>query len=168
MEIEDSEGQVYSTQWSSKPTRINLYRRGPYYCEVHWFDLQPATKAGRAAPIKGDLALFCYPEKILAEITWHGTGDFAARRLNVRGIAPTEFDCSPFEKGKRQAFSFPLFGEEEPLPDHAFTLIEGKVPVRYDARRGCYVVGTVTSSSFQKQFYDMPNRYETATLSLQQ
>ncbi len=166
MEMEDGDGQVYSTRHSRRPSRINLYRRGPYFCEVHWLDLQLATKEGRSAPLRGDLALYCYPEKILAEITWHGAAAFAARRMTVQGIAPKKFNCSAFASGTRQAFSFPLFGEEEPLPDSAFTLLEGKTPVRYDARKGCYVVGTVTSGSFQKEFYETPNRYETATFSL--
>jgi len=166
MEMESRDGQVYSTQNSGRPSRINLYRRGPYFCEVHWFDLQPATTDGTLAPVKGDLALYCYPEKILAEITWHGIGDFDASKLSVRGVASKTFDCSAFADKARQAFSFALFGEEAPLPNEAFTLIEGKVPVRYDARRGCYVVGTVTSGSFQKEFYETPNRYETATFSL--
>ncbi len=165
-EIHDKSGTVYSTQHSPQPSRINLYRRGPYYCEIHWFDLQPSTAEGTPAPLKGDLALFCYPEKILAEITWHGTGALDADHLTIKGIVPRQFPCSPFEAGTRQAFAFPLFGEEAPLADDAFTLITGEVPVHYDARRGCYVVGTVTSGSFQRQFYETPNRYEAATITL--
>lgn len=166
MEIETRGGDTYSTEFSAKPSRINLYRRGPYFCEVHWFDLQPATKDGALAPVKGDLALYCYPEKILAEVTWHGLGAFDARRLRVQGISPQSFDCASFEKDTRQSFAFELFGEERPLPDSAFTLLEGEVPVHYDARKGCYVVGTTTSGSFQKEFYETPNRYETATFRL--
>ena len=166
MEMETTDGQAFSTQNSQQPSRINLYRRGPYFCEIHWLDLQMATGDGTVAPVKGDLALYCYPEKILAEITWHGTGSLDACKMSVRGIAPRAFDCSPFADKTRQAFSFALYGEEPPLPAEAFTLIEGKVPMRYDARRGCYVVGTVTSGSFQREFYDTPNRYETATFSL--
>ncbi len=39
MEIEDGDGNIYSTRNSAEPSRINLYRRGPYFCEVHWFDM---------------------------------------------------------------------------------------------------------------------------------
>lgn len=166
IEMETSDGHVYSTQYSSQPSRINLYRRGPYFCEVHWLDLQPATAEGTLAPVKGDLTLYCYPEKILAQITWHGTGAFDASKLLVQGIAPKTFDCAPFAEKTRQTFSLALFGETQPLSDEAFTLVEGKVPMQYDARKGCYVVGTVTSSSFQEQFYDTPNRYETATFTV--
>ena len=165
-ELKDADGTVYSTQHSKRPSRINLYRRGPYFCEVHWFDLQPAMEDGTLAPVKGDVALFCYPEKILAEVTWHGVGAFEAVNLSAKGIAAREWDCAAFKSGTRQSFAFPLFGEDEPLPAEAFTLAEGKVPFRYDARRGCYVVGTVTSSGFQTHFYDTPNRYEAATFTL--
>ena len=74
LEIVDEAGAIYSTQFSKGKSRINLYRRGPYFCEVHWFDIGLATEDGQVAPLRGDLALFCHPEKILAEITWHATG----------------------------------------------------------------------------------------------
>ena len=166
MEMARDDGQRYSTRLFPKPSRINLYRRGPYYCEVHWFDIQPTTPDGQIAPLKGDLILFCYPDKILAEINWYATEDFPAVALEVKGLVDTTFRSQPFVKDTKQAFSFPLYGEEPPLSDAAFELIAGEAPVSYDYRRGCYVVGTVTSSSFQKQFYDFPNRYETATFKM--
>ncbi len=166
MEIEDSEGTVWSTRNSPEPSRINLYRRGPYFSEIHWFDLQVATPDGTVAPLKGDLALYCYPEKMLAEVTWHGTGDFDAKELRVKGIAPASFSCESFKEGVKQPFHFPVFGEEEPLPDTAFTLHEGETSVTYNARKGYYSVGSVTSGSFQKEFYETPNLYETVAFSL--
>jgi hypothetical protein len=166
MEITDKQGKVYSTRNASEKSRINLYRRGPYFCELHWFDIQPATAEGEAAPLKGDITLFCYPEKVLVEAVWHGTGEFEASKLQVKGIAPAEFSCKTFQDGKKQVFQFPLFGEEESLPDEAFTLVEGVTPLRYNARKGYYEIGTNTSSSFQDQHYDFPNRYETATFTI--
>jgi hypothetical protein len=35
IEMEDSKGVRYSTKNNKKDTRINLYRRCPYYCEIH-------------------------------------------------------------------------------------------------------------------------------------
>jgi hypothetical protein len=166
MEVENEKGVVYSTKYSEEPSRISLYRRGPYFCEVHWFDLQPVTEDGEIAPLKGDLTLYCYPEKMLAEITWHGTGDFNGKKLKIKGISPVEFDVKKFEEGTKQSFSFPLFGEEKPMPNSAFSTIEGAEPLRYSTRKGYYVIGTVTTESFQEQFYDIPNRYETATFSI--
>lgn len=165
MEMTDQEGNVFSTQFSEEPSRINLYRRGPYFNEVHWFDIQLVSEDGIVAPLKGDLALYCYPEKILAEITWHATDDFKAKVLNVKGISPKDFELNSFGKETKQSFAFPLFGEQDPLPDNAFTLLEGKIPVRYNSRKGYYSVGTETTESFQEQFYEIPNRYETATFS---
>ncbi len=166
LELEDENGKVYSTRHFKENSRINLYRRGPYFCEVHWFDIQPTSADGEVAPLKGDLTLYCYPEKVLAEIAWHAEADFDGGTLKVKGIAPAEFNCKSFVAGTKQVFNFPLFGEEEPLPDQAFTMIEGKVPLHYNSRKGYYEIGTITSSSFQKQFYEFPNRYETATFSL--
>lgn len=166
MEVEDEQGCIYSTKLSIDTTRINLYRRGPYFCEVHWFDMHPTSEGGMVAPLSGDLTLYCYPEKMLAEITWHATGDFKAKRMFVKGIAPDSFECTSFEEGSKQNFTFALFGEEEPLSNEFFNTLEGKVPLHYNYRKGFYEIGTVTSSSFQKQFYDFPNRYETAAFSL--
>ncbi|MCK0148087.1 hypothetical protein MWU78_20745 [Arenibacter sp. F26102] len=165
MEMADNDGNIFSTQFSEEPSRINLYRRGPYFNEIHWFDIQLVSEDGIVAPLKGDLALYCYPEKILAEITWHATDDFKAKTLNIKGTSPKDFELAVFEKESKQSYAFPLFGEKASLPDNAFTLLEGKVPVRYNATKGYYSIGTETTDSFQEQFYEIPNRYETATFS---
>ena len=166
MEMEDDAGHVYSTRHSEGPSRINLYRRGPYFCEIHWLDIGLATAEGDTAALKGDLALYCYAEKILAEIRWHATGTFPAKSLHVKGIAPKDFTFGPFRAGMARSFSFPLMGEGTPLPDEAFDLLVGDVAFRYNARKGCYVVGTYTDGAFQGNFYHTPNHYETATFSL--
>jgi len=166
LEMQDDAGVVYSTRYAKGKSRINLYRRGPYFCEVHWLDMGLATAQGKAAPLKGDLALYCYPEKILAEITWHGTGEFYAKLFHVKGLLSKTVSCRPFKDKTKQAFHIPLFGEEPPLPDDAFTTLVGEVPFRYNHRKGCYVVGTHTSGSFQKEFYETPNKYETTTFTL--
>lgn len=165
-DMQDQAGDVYSTRYAPGPSRINLYRRGPYFCEVHWLDLGLATAQGKAAPLRGDLALYCYPEKILAEVTWHGTGAFQATSLHVRGLLSIDRVCQPFTDKTRQAFAIPLFGEEPPLSNDAFKTRVGDVPFRYDPQKGCYVVGTHTSGSFQKEFYETPNKYETATFTV--
>jgi len=166
MELEGENGKIYSTRNYKGDSRINLYRRGPYFCEVHWFDIQPTSADGEVAPLKGDLTLYCYPEKVLAEIAWHAETDFEVGILKVKGIAPAEFECKSFVAGSKQVFHFPLFGEEEPLPDQIFTTTEGAAPLCYNSRKGYYEIGTITSSSFQKQLYEFPNRYETATFTL--
>ncbi|MCP4642794.1 MAG: hypothetical protein GY851_20270 [bacterium] len=165
-EIDDANGTMYSSQRVKKPSRINLYRRGPYFCEVHWFDIQLADEHGNLAPLKGDLALYCYPDKILASITWHGTGAFTAGTMRALGISPAAFEPEPFKEGSKQTFAFPLFGETTPLPDAAFESTVCKRPMRYDPVRGCYTIGSLSEGGFQGHFYDHPNRYETASFTV--
>ena len=73
--------------------------------------------------MRGDLALYCYPEKMLAEIRWHGTGDFPAKYLHVKGIAPIEFEVESFHAKTARSYCFPVMGEEAPLADDAFKLL---------------------------------------------
>ena len=118
------------------------------------------------APLKGDLTLYCYPEKILASITWHAVGDFEARSLRIEGVCSHRLLPAPFRKGTKQMFAFAVFGEEAPLPDTAFESLEAKVPMRYDTVRGCYTIGSLSEGGFQGHFYHHPNRYETARFSV--
>ncbi|MEA3364010.1 MAG: hypothetical protein U9Q79_00085 [Candidatus Hydrogenedentes bacterium] len=162
LEVTDAAGTVYGTRKAAPNSRINLYRRGPYFCEVHWLDIQAATSDGALAPLKGDLALYCYPDKLLASITWHATEDFPLARIRVIGIAPAAFEAEPLAKGEKAFFAFPLFGERPPLGTEAFDNFEAIEPMHYDAVRGCYTIGTGSTGGFQGHFYHHPNRYETA------
>ena len=164
--VEGAAGEVYSAKNADSHSRINLYRRGPYFCEIHWLDYQVADESGALAPLKGDLALYCYPEKILASITWHAVEDFEARSVRVAGVINRTFLPVPFRKGTKQMFSFPVFGEESPLPDSAFESSEARVPMRYDAVRGCYTIGSLSEGGFEGHFYRHPNRYETARFTV--
>ncbi len=168
-EIEDEHGTVYSSQNCQDSSRINLYRRGPYHCEVHWFDISPETESGVSSGLKGDITLFCYPEKILAEARWIATKDFPASGLKVKGLVDREFEMRSYVAGQDtvQAFSFPLFGETEPLSDEAFKLLVGTDEVTYDHRRGCYVVGSHAAGPFHTYFYEVPNDYEQVTFQVQ-
>ena len=136
IDLESNDGERYSTEHFTGKSRINLYRRGPYYCEIHWLDVQVAKKNGEVAPIKGDVTLYCYPEKILASITWHGKGGIEGAKMNIGGITSHSFGLSPFESDTIQEYSFPMFGETDPLSDEAFILIEGVNPMKYDKKRG--------------------------------
>ena len=42
-EMTDQKGDLYSTKNSKTKSRINLYRRGPYFCEIHWLDIRFAN-----------------------------------------------------------------------------------------------------------------------------
>ncbi len=159
--VEAADGTVYTSEQADPKSRINLYRRGPYFCEIHWLDVQVAAGEGRLAPLKGDLTLYCYPDKLLASLTLHGVEAFAAKAVRVEGLEKRAFAASAFAKGAKQTFAFPVFGETEPLPDAAFASLEAKVPMRYDAVKGCYRIGSLSTGGFQGHFYRHPNRYET-------
>ena len=49
------------------PSRVNIYRRGPYYIEVHWLDVMMEGDTG-AFPAKGEVVLYCYPDKLNVEL----------------------------------------------------------------------------------------------------
>ena len=110
--LTDKAGQRYAAEHTPEPSRINLYRRGPYFCEVRWLDVQLATPKGEIAPLKGDLALYCYPDKLLASITWHALEDFEADAFGVEGRFTGTFTPKPFTPKLKQTFAFPLFGEK--------------------------------------------------------
>lgn len=88
-----------------------------------------ATDKKDTAALRGDLTLYCYPEKILADITWHGSGRFVPASMEVKGLVEQKYDgFKPFAKGTIQSYSFPIFGESEPLPADAFRLLAGRNP----------------------------------------
>ncbi|MEA3226853.1 MAG: hypothetical protein U9Q07_12960, partial [Planctomycetota bacterium] len=159
-------GSVNTGQFSRSKSRINLYRRGPYFCEVHWLDITLASESGKTMPLKGDLALYCYPHKILASITWHATEALDSQEFTVSGKARQKFATQPFVVGKPQAYSFVLFGEEQPLPESSLKTIQGQTPLKYDPVRGCYTIGSHNPGSFQPHFYHHPNHYETVRFQI--
>jgi hypothetical protein len=159
-------GEVYAGEFSASRSRINLYRRGPYFCEVHWLDITLAGESGEAMPLKGDLALYCYPHKLLASITWHATEALDGQVLAVGGKVEHEFTTQPFVVGEPQTYSFAIFGEEPPLPESALKTITGETALKYDPVRGCYTIGSHNPGAFQGHFYHHPNHYETVQLQI--
>lgn len=159
--VVDSEGHRYETSRHRGPTRINLYRRGPWYCEVHWLDVGLADAAGRAAPLRGDLTLRCFPDRLLASITWHATEDFPARALEVTGKGACRLPLDPMRRGGTQSRAWPLHGIDPPLAASHLETLEATSPLRYDPSLGCYRIGSESHGAFEGHFYRHPNRYET-------
>jgi hypothetical protein len=159
------DGSEYSTAFADEPSRINLYRRGPYFCEIHWLDVTFSSPAA-SAPLRADVTLYCYPTKILISVTLHATDKFAAHSLHVKGLAEKEFALEQFEIGSKQAVHLPLFGEEAPLPQNALTTIDAEETLKYDSIRGCYTIGSFSPGGFQAHFYHHPNRYEGVHFSI--
>ena len=166
--VTGADGAVYSTTTTTKePSRINLYRRGPYFCEVHWFDVQVSNADGKVAPLKGDLALYCYPEKMLASIAWHAVEDFEASQVRYEGThGVAEFTPAPFKAGTHQQFAFPVFNETPPLGDGALTTLDADRPLHYDAVRGCYTVGSYNPGGFEGHFFQHPDYREQVKFTI--
>jgi hypothetical protein len=165
-EISDHKGNVYYSQKSGAKTRINLYRRGPYYCEIHWFDLTFTDQKGNTIPAKTEVVLYCYPEKVKASIKLFPSSDFELKAIAVKGKMETSLLPKSLIKDQPQYFNFDIFGESKPLPDQAFELIKGKTQVGYDHRKGAYTIGSETAEGFQQQYFDQPNGYEEVTFKV--
>jgi len=78
-----SDGNAYISLNATSKSRINIYRRGPYYIEVHWLDVELSDKAGKASPIKGEVVFYCYPEKVHVGVILHVTDDMELRDAQV-------------------------------------------------------------------------------------
>lgn len=159
-EMTDQQGNLFTTRDSRTKSRINLYRRGPYYCEIHWVDVRFANQKGDTLPVRGEVVLYCFPERIKSSVKLYVTGNAAVKSLKAKGIAETSFPVKSLAKGEAQNFNFNLYNEEKPLPDNAFTLKKGTTPVQYDNRKGVYTIGSETVEGFQRQYFDSPNGYE--------
>lgn len=104
-EVSDASGKVYSSLRSKKASRVNIYRRGPYYIETHWLDLELADSEGNAAPIKGEVVFYSYPEKTHMAVVLHVTKDIEIKSARIAFDFDAETCASPtqneFEQGMR-------------------------------------------------------------------
>ncbi len=71
--ITDACGKSYSSLFAKSASRINIYRRGPYYIETHWLDVELVDADGAVAPIKGEIVFYSYPEKTHVAVILHVT-----------------------------------------------------------------------------------------------
>jgi hypothetical protein len=57
-------GKVADSRRAPKKARLNIWRHGLYYYEIHLLDFPLGfTEDGSAAPLLGELVFYCYPEK---------------------------------------------------------------------------------------------------------
>ncbi len=165
-EMTDQRGNHFSTRNSKTQSRINLYRRGPYYDELHWFDIRLADQKGDTLPLRAEVVLYCYPEKVKGSVKLFPSANVTVKNFTVKGKVETSLAIKPIEKGIPQYFNFDFFNEEKPLPDAAFTLKKGDTPVTYDHRRGLYTIGSKTAEGFQRQYFEQPNGYEQVSFKV--
>lgn len=172
-------GVSYTAAAASEPSRINLYRRGPYYCDVRWFDVQLVNAAGEALPVRGEVILHCYPEKVHAQVIAHATGAVAAGRLSLAlsettGLAVRTGEPAAWEalaEGDQPSTTLafaPAAGAAYPVDlDPAATIeLRHGLEASYDPVRGSYLVWTDNPGGFSYHYYTNPNHYETATVRL--
>jgi hypothetical protein len=164
LEVE-SGGVVYSSLHAAGNSRINLYRRGPYYIEVHWLDVMCATEAGETFPAQGEVVFFAYPDRLLAQVTWHAIEGAEAMPPGVCRLvwSAGESASTPFgslKPGDKPSVALPLLGVPDVAPA-SIELLDG-VDAAYEAVRGCYVVRTDNPGGFSYHYYTNPNHYETA------
>ncbi|MBD3175954.1 MAG: hypothetical protein GF320_12310 [Armatimonadia bacterium] len=184
-----ADGQVYLLTAGEAGSRINLYRRGPYCCDVRWLDLNLITEQGAVLPARGEIALHCYPEKLHLKAVLHATGDVPDGRLEV-DLAHDELPITATLGGSDAGLGWAdVVGAraDQPLPDRpaigwamtfqdggdlpvpvldalgsgAIELLEG-VDARYDPVRGSYMLTTDNRGNFSYHYYEAPNDYETA------
>ena len=79
LRLTGADGRVYSSLSSKTPSRVNIYRRGPYYIETHWLDVTLTDSKGEVAPIKGEVVFYSYPEKTHVGVILHVTKAFTVR-----------------------------------------------------------------------------------------
>jgi len=97
LQMVDAEGKSYSSLNSKEASRVNIYRRGPYYIETHWLDVQLSDEAGNAAPIKGEVVFYSYPEKFHIGAILHVTGQLKVKRAAVVVDTRAQTCASPAE-----------------------------------------------------------------------
>ncbi|MCL5105297.1 MAG: hypothetical protein M1133_14470 [Armatimonadetes bacterium] len=83
LQLTDSTGRIYSSLNCARPSRVNIYRRGPYYIETHWLDIELADSDGTSAPVKGEVVFYSYPEKAHIGAIFHVTGPIEVKSAGV-------------------------------------------------------------------------------------
>ena len=97
LELVDSGGVRYTSLDSPRASRINIYRRGPYYIETHWLDLELVDPGGRVAPVKGEVVFYSYPEKTHIGVILHVTGAIEVKSAAMVFEFDAETCASPTE-----------------------------------------------------------------------
>lgn len=97
LQVTDAGGVVYSSLRTKNASRVNIYRRGPYYIETHWLDIELTDSEGRSAPIKGEVVFYSYPEKTHIGVILHVTKAFEVKAASIAFDFDAETCASPAE-----------------------------------------------------------------------
>lgn len=97
LQMIDSTGEVYTSLRTKTASRVNIYRRGPYYIETHWLDIALTNTKGEAAPIKGEVVFYSYPEKTHVGVILHVTDAIEVKSASIILDFDGETCASPTE-----------------------------------------------------------------------
>lgn len=89
LRLTTADGRDFTTLNAAAPSRVNIYRRGPYYIETHWLDVAFVDGEGNEAPVKGEVVFYSYPEKTHVSVILHVTGSIEV----LEACAVLEFDA---------------------------------------------------------------------------
>ena len=67
IEVEDGQGTVYRSRLSPVKARQNTWRAGYHYYDAHLLDFQLASEANDVVPLKAEMVLHAYPDKVHVE-----------------------------------------------------------------------------------------------------
>jgi len=142
LRVIDQAGREYKSSKSMGASRINIYRRGPYYIETHWLDISLTNStSGAIAPIKGEIIFYSYPEKTHIRVKLHVTGEIRVSEadlaipLNLKDVRdktlanePNPIMASIAIVGKNPVHSFRLLYPVKDKFAGASTNAQGKNP----------------------------------------
>lgn len=83
LHVTTSDGTTYTSLNTKTPSRVNIYRRGPYYIETHWLDVELTDSDGKLAPIKGEVVFYSYPEKTHIGVILHITKPMEVKNASI-------------------------------------------------------------------------------------
>lgn len=95
IELTDSAGKIYTSLNTKTPSRVNIYRRGPYYIETHWLDVELTNSDGVVAPVKAEVVFYSYPEKTHIGVILHVTKDVEIKNASLAFDCEAETCASP-------------------------------------------------------------------------
>jgi hypothetical protein len=68
-------GKVYRTDRSDEHARLNIWRHGPYYYEIHIMNCRLVSEDGTKFPGFGEMVFYSYPEKCHVQAVIHASSD---------------------------------------------------------------------------------------------
>ncbi len=150
LRIVDASDRVYHSNQARTPARINLFRHGPHYIQAHVYDLTPTAQDGETLPIRGELVIHLWGERLYIEAKLHAQKASALKqaRLNLTfpNQAETQFvlgNGTEFHVAPQDSFAY----SPTKTTWTAITTPSGSVAVSFPEPAGTSIVRTTRSES---------------------